>query len=124
MCYTDRQRRPEGCEVLSEAPDLHSPEKLRADFAAHGQEPVFRFWDTLDAESRRGLIRQLAGFDLPALMRGFARARAVGAAPQRIEPVPVEVAPESGGSQAAFQKAREAGETLLEAGRVGVMVVA
>jgi UDP-N-acetylglucosamine/UDP-N-acetylgalactosamine diphosphorylase len=106
------------------APDSHSPEKLRAEYAAHGQEHVFRFWDQLDAESRRQLAGQLDSFDLPTLLRGFAAARAATANPQRIEQVPVEVAPESGGSAAAFREARDAGNALLAAGRVGVMVVA
>jgi UDP-N-acetylglucosamine/UDP-N-acetylgalactosamine diphosphorylase len=110
---------------LSEAADSHSPETLRAEFAAHGQGHVFRFWDGLDAEARRRLVRQAAGIDLPAVLRGYAatRTRPAHAVP-RIEPAPVEAAPEHGGSAAEFRAAREAGEALLAEGRVGVMVVA
>jgi UDP-N-acetylglucosamine/UDP-N-acetylgalactosamine diphosphorylase len=110
---------------LSEAPDSHSPETLRAEFDAHGQGHVFRFWDALDAEARRRLLRQASRLDLPALLRGYAAARA---RPQqalaRIEPPPVEIAPEHGGDPHHFRAAREAGEALLAEGRVGVMVVA
>jgi UDP-N-acetylglucosamine/UDP-N-acetylgalactosamine diphosphorylase len=110
---------------LSEAPDSHSPEALRAEYAACGQGHVFRFWDALDAEARRRLVRQAAGIDLPAVLRGFAATRARPAqAVRRIEPPPVEAVPEHGGSAAEVRAAREAGEALLAAGRVGVMVVA
>lgn len=109
---------------MSEAPDSHSPETLRAAFEAHGQGHVFRFWDALDADGRRRLLRQAAGIDLPPLLRGYAATRKPSPAPARIEPVPVEVAPEHGGSAESFRVAREAGEALLAAGRVGVLVVA
>jgi UDP-N-acetylglucosamine/UDP-N-acetylgalactosamine diphosphorylase len=111
--------------VLSEAPDSHSPETLRAEFAAHGQGHVFRFWDALDAEARRRLLRQAAALDLPALLRGYAATRSGRSrALPRIEVPPVEIAPEHGGSAERFRAARDAGEALLGEGRVGVMVVA
>ena len=110
---------------MSEAPDSHSPETLRAEFAAHGQGHVFRFWDALDADARRRLVRQAAALDLPALLRGYAATRTEQPrALARIEPPPVEASPEHGGSPERFRVARDAGEALLHAGRVGVMVVA
>jgi UDP-N-acetylglucosamine/UDP-N-acetylgalactosamine diphosphorylase len=110
---------------VTEVPDSHSPETLRAKFAAHGQGHVFRFWDVLDGDARRRLVRQASSLDLPALMRGYAVARAAPAkACPHLEPPPVEIAPESGGSPERFRAARELGESRLAAGRVGVMVVA
>jgi UDP-N-acetylglucosamine/UDP-N-acetylgalactosamine diphosphorylase len=110
---------------VSEAPDSHSPETLRAEFADQGQGHVFRFWDALDADARRRLVRQAAALDLPALLRGYAATRAEPTrALARIAPAPVEAVPEHGGSPERFRAAREAGEALLRAGRVGVMVVA
>ena len=72
-----------GCEVLSEAVDPHSPETLRAVFAAHGQGQVFRFWDALDAAARRRLIEQAASFDLPVLRQAFEATRAAAPAAAR-----------------------------------------
>jgi UDP-N-acetylglucosamine/UDP-N-acetylgalactosamine diphosphorylase len=110
---------------LSEAPDPHSPETLRAAFAAHGQSHVFRFWDALDGDGRRRLLQQAASVDLPALLRAFeaTRPRAVEKLP-RVEPAAVEAVPERGGDARRFREAREAGEARLAEGRVGVMVVA
>jgi UDP-N-acetylglucosamine/UDP-N-acetylgalactosamine diphosphorylase len=110
---------------LSDAPDPHSPETLRAEFAAHGQSHVFRFWDELDAAARRRLIEQARSFDLPVLTRAYEATRlaAPGAKPC-IEPCAVESVPEHGGNAASFREAREAGEARLAAGQVGVMVVA
>jgi UDP-N-acetylglucosamine/UDP-N-acetylgalactosamine diphosphorylase len=110
---------------VSEAPDSHSPDTLRAEFAAQGQGHVFRFWDALDADARRRLVRQAAALDLPALLRGFAATRAEHPrALARIEPAPVEAVPERGGSREHFRAAGDSGDALLRAGRVGVMVVA
>jgi len=110
---------------VTESPDSHSPETLRAEFAAHGQGHVFRFWEMLDADARRRLVRQASSLDLPALLRGYAVARAARSQPCRqMQPPPVEIAPESGGSPERFRAARELGESRLAAGRVGVMVVA
>ena len=61
---------------MTEAPDSHSPETLRAEFAAHGQGHVFRFWDVLDADARRRLVRQASSLELPALLGGYAGDRA------------------------------------------------
>jgi UDP-N-acetylglucosamine/UDP-N-acetylgalactosamine diphosphorylase len=108
---------------LSEAPDSQSTETLRAEFTAHGQGHVFRFWDALDVEGRKRLARQAAAIGLPALLRGYAATRSPHL-PSRIEPPSVEAVPEHGGSAAAFREAHAAGEALLAAGRVGVMVVA
>src|SRR5678816_1202481 len=86
---------------------------------------VFRFWDALDADAKRRLVRQAAALDLPALLRGFAATRAEQPrALARMEPAPVEAAPEYGGSRERFRAAGDAGEELLRAGRAAVMVVA
>jgi len=110
---------------VTEVPDSHSPETLRAEFAAHGQGHVFRFWDVLDADARRRLVRQASGLDLSSLLRGYAVARAAQSQPcAHMEPPAVEIAPESGGNPERFRAARELGESRLAGGRVGVMVVA
>ena len=87
---------------------------------------MFRFWDSLNSAERSELVRQTAALDLEELLRGLERAmtnHAAGHVP-RLEPIEVEALPERGGDPARRDAARAAGEALLRAGRVGVMVVA
>ena len=103
-------------------------ESIRRTFAKHGQEHVFDFWDQLDASGQQRLFDQLSQLapNLPAWIEG--RKRAIDGLSKvqnsRLELVPVEVLPEFGGDAEIRDSAREAGEALLAAGRVGLLVVA
>lgn len=110
--------------MAQDRPGQSSIEALCAAFRDHGQGHVFRFWDDLDAAARERLARQARALDLPALLRGYAAARApAGGVAPKLEPISaVELPPEP--LPAAFERARRRGESLLAEGRVGVMVVA
>jgi len=110
--------------VASRSPDFPSIDEIRADFEAHDQGHVFRFWDALDAEARERLHRQAARIDISALLRGFPANRDARDPLLKLEPVEVEATPACGGNPQRWESARARGETLLGAGRVAVIVVA
>ena len=56
-------------------PEKPRYQKLRAQFAEHGQEHVFCFWDELSEAQRQALLRQAAGIDLPGLLEAYAACR-------------------------------------------------
>ena len=117
--------RPGGLAVPSDSSQRLEFEALRGHYQNLGQGHVFRFWDRLDADAKRGLLEQAAGIDLPAALRAIAGAREPAASDlSGLEPVPVERLPESGGDPARWAAARERGEAALRAGRVAAMVVA
>jgi len=98
---------------------------LRARFAKHGQEHVFRFWDQLGEDARRALLEQAAQIDLPGILAALAASRRVAPhGPRKLSPVEVERIPTHGGDANRFARARERGEALLAAGCVAVLVVA
>jgi UDP-N-acetylglucosamine/UDP-N-acetylgalactosamine diphosphorylase len=100
-------------------------EDVRARLAACGQGHVLRFWDVLDGAQRARLLAQEADLELDTLARHRARALALAAALQeRVAPAPVERLPERGGDEAAWARARAAGEVLLAEGRVAALVLA
>jgi UDP-N-acetylglucosamine/UDP-N-acetylgalactosamine diphosphorylase len=99
--------------------------RLREVYERGGQGHVFRFWDRLDAAGRQRLVAQLAAIDLSALDRVYTATRSgPRAAPRALESIEVERVPCHGGDPERAARARERGETLLEAGRVACMVVA
>lgn len=98
---------------------------LRARFAAHGQDHVFRFWSTLGAAARERLAAQADSIDLGLLERVHESTRKLAApGARRLEPAPIERLPGHGGDARRFAEARERGEGLLAAGRVALLVVA
>ena len=106
-----------------------SVDKLRAAFAAAGQEQVFAFWDELDDPGRERLVDQAAEIDLGevdrlvrTLVRGTEAVAPVSY--EGLQPAPYRALPAQGGDAAAWQEARRAGEAALRAGRVGVFTVA
>ena len=104
-------------------------ENLRQRFQAYGQAHVFDFWDELAEPEQAALLRQaqsLSG-DLPDLVEAAGTAaRQLDAAPDdlALEPYDAIPLPEHGGDESRFEAARRRGLALLEAGRVGVCVVA
>jgi UDP-N-acetylglucosamine/UDP-N-acetylgalactosamine diphosphorylase len=98
---------------------------LRKEYAELGQDHVFRFWERLDPEAQARLAEQADSLDLPRIVRGYrATQEPMSAAPPKLEPIDVIPTLERSGDTARFAAARERGEAMLAAGRVGVMVVA
>lgn len=122
VCYTAPLDQA-GKNVAITCSDQPRADELRQRLGARGQSHVLRFWDVLDDSARRGLAAQVAAIDLAAVERAASAARghAQQASP-RLAPVEVERLPARGGE--AWTHARSAGEALLAAGRVGVLVVA
>ncbi len=103
----------------------HSIAQLREQFAAYGQDHVFRFWDGLAPDDRRSLARQAMGIDLDELQHTFRRTQQLGGPDARkLAPASVDALPTHGGDPARRAEARARGETLLTGGRVAVLVVA
>jgi len=102
-----------------------SVETQRVRFEAHAQGHVFRFWDRLGEDERRGLLEQAAAIDLAGILAAIAASRrAAPHGPGKLSPVEVERIPAHGGDAARFASARQHGEALLAAGRAAVLVVA
>ena len=103
-------------------------EKLRRQFERFGQDHVFRFWGELTADEKRRFLRQLEAIDLPLLDRLAEELvrNSASTAPQRGELTPPEVipVPRTPEQRARAEEARKAGEALLRAGKVGVLLVA
>ena len=94
---------------------------LRNQLLQHGQDPIFRFWDRLSDDQKRGLLAQAETLDLDAVDRMVALLReppAIGDT-RRVEPAEV-LEP----TDAEQRQARALGEQALRAGHVGVLLVA
>jgi UDP-N-acetylglucosamine/UDP-N-acetylgalactosamine diphosphorylase len=101
---------------------------LRETFQAHGQGHVFAHWAALDGAGRQRLLEQTARL-APGLAGLLAAQQSAVAAlsappPHDIQPSDAIALPEFGGDPARFEAASRMGQSLLEAGRVGVFVVA
>ncbi len=100
-------------------------ESLRERLEALGQGHVFRFWDRLAVPDRDALLRQVSELPLESLLEQLGSARAASAdEPRTLGPVAVERLPERGGDAGRWTEAARQGESLLNAGRVAVLVVA
>lgn len=108
---------------VTETPAL---EELRDQFRAVGQGHVFEFWDELGEASRKALLAQAAAFAplLAELTAAVSRSREGAATDLPLAPVDAVLLPENGGDRAQLEAAREAGESILRAGRVAAFVVA
>jgi len=91
----------------------------------HNQMHVLNFWDRLTAEQQQKLLLQIEQLDFRSITRMQtilrANATAKGAEVVKAEPQPPEVLQLDGPQS---NDAVEAGEQLLKAGKVGVLVVA
>ena len=101
----------------------------RHQFEEHGQAQVFRFFDELEASAQDVLTREASGIDLEEiarLHRELVQAPSGGneTLADQLEPASFVPLPRSGGDAAEWQKAFEAGEAALRAGRVAAFTVA
>jgi UDP-N-acetylglucosamine/UDP-N-acetylgalactosamine diphosphorylase len=105
---------------------LDRKSELRARLEPHGQCHVLRFWDQLSDAERDRLAAEILDLDLPPIMAAFRgaedanrwsdlAARATG---------PTAVRLDGQGSELSREAARELGEEVLRAGKVGVILVA
>jgi len=108
--------------------DPNGFERLRTAFEAQGQAHVFASWAALEDAGRQQLLVQTSRLAPGLATLLTAQQSAVEAlsapAPSDIQPSEAIALPEFGGDPAGFEAARRTGEALLEAGRVGVFVVA
>jgi UDP-N-acetylglucosamine/UDP-N-acetylgalactosamine diphosphorylase len=93
-----------------------------------GQGQVFAFFDTLPGEQQKRLLDEAAEIDLAEVDRLTRTLLAKGGAPAvnlaGLAPAPYEKRPEHGGDEAAWAKAKAAGEEALRAGKVAAFTVA
>jgi len=103
---------------------------LTARLTAHGQEHLLQFWDELSADRQNTLARQIEDIDLPQLSALVKSSESTGESPaqkaRRAVP-PANLVTVSGDGEQVSREwagAGRAGEALLRAGRVGVILVA
>lgn len=101
---------------------------IREQFEKAGQGHVFRFWDDLDDAERSQLLedaRQIDPDEVNRLVKELVQGKAdEGLDTSNLEPAPYAPLPENGGDAPLWEKAREAGEEALKAGRVACFTVA
>lgn len=104
---------------------MSDEQALRTRAAEFGQDHIFRFWDTLDADARAAFLAQVAEIDF-ALMKRLAEEWIFSEPPAEtfsdIRPLPV--IPVATQDRADAREAWAAGEAALRAGRVGLFLVA
>jgi UDP-N-acetylglucosamine/UDP-N-acetylgalactosamine diphosphorylase len=109
------------------------PDKLRRELTRHGQEHVLRLWDKLGPAPRERLLGQLQALDLDELEALVASRQKTGAAQQdalversrrAMPPQSMVRLPKTAGERSRWEKACQAGEELLRAGKVAAILVA
>jgi UDP-N-acetylglucosamine/UDP-N-acetylgalactosamine diphosphorylase len=94
----------------------------------HGQRQLLKWWDSLDAEGRRRLAADLAAIDfdqIDQLVREMIGDSTPRSAPdQEVRPIEVMRLPQTDGERVAWRRAAEVGGDILEAGEVGIILVA
>jgi UDP-N-acetylglucosamine/UDP-N-acetylgalactosamine diphosphorylase len=108
-------------------------EDLRRELKRHGQEHVLRLWDTLGAAPRQRLLEQIQALDLKQLETLIATRQKTGAAEQdalversrrAVPPQSMMRLPQTADERNRWEQARAAGDRLLQAGKVGAILVA
>ncbi len=98
---------------------------LKAAYAEHGQEHVFRYWSNLSEPQRGRFVRQLRSIDLALMDRLIATWVRQDPPPETFREIrPVPTIPVADRSRTDAREAWDAGETALRAGRVGLLLVA
>jgi UDP-N-acetylglucosamine/UDP-N-acetylgalactosamine diphosphorylase len=106
--------------------EITTKEKLLSKLQLHGQEHLLTFWDELSIESRRKLATQIESIDFAAVQRFVSgqeqKTDWVELARRAKSPKAIRLS----SSENAFTplQARERGEELLRAGKVGMILVA
>ena len=99
---------------------------LVARLSGQGQEHLLRWWTDLDESGRARLAGEVAAIDLDevgALFRQLAQEEAAPSA-AKVGPVEVDRLPRTDGERVARRHVAAIGEAALDAGEVGVVVVA
>ena len=101
-------------------------EALRPALKSHGQEHVLRHWDELDEAARGTLLDELESLDLPRLAAMVAEVTgsAPAAAAPKLEPATLIELGDSEEHRRRDAEARDAGASLLRAGKVAAFLVA
>jgi UDP-N-acetylglucosamine/UDP-N-acetylgalactosamine diphosphorylase len=104
-------------------------DQLIAAYRAAGQEQVFAFWDSLNADERAQLAAQTAEIDLAEVAElnrtlVLKTGNVAGVDLSGLEPAPVNFLPEHGGDATQWTEAKAKGEDALRAGRVAAFTVA
>jgi UDP-N-acetylglucosamine/UDP-N-acetylgalactosamine diphosphorylase len=109
------------------------PDKLRGELTRHGQEQVLRLWDALGPAPRERMLAQLQAVDFEQLKTLVASRQKTGAADQdalversrrAMPPQSMVRLPKTADDRGRWEKAHEAGEKLLRAGKVAAILVA
>ena len=107
---------------------LEDIDSIRARFAYHGQEQVFRYWDTLDEVGRERLLEDVREVDLAELkaLIDLHLREPSSEAPWSGEvfPAPYVAHPAKGGDPERWNAAEALGAEALRSGRVAAFTVA
>lgn len=107
---------------------LEDIESTQARFAFHGQEQVFRFWNTLDEVGRDRLLEDVQEVDLEELKVLVDKHLGDGVSEEKLPvdllPAPYVAHPANGGDPERWKAAEALGEAALRAGRVAAFTVA
>ena len=110
------------------------PEDLRRKLTRYGQEHILRRWSELDPRRAQSAVGQLQALDLGAACRARRDAAAEAGAPpddalvdrarRAVPPSSIVRLPQTAEERNRWEQARQAGEELLRAGKVGAILVA
>jgi UDP-N-acetylglucosamine/UDP-N-acetylgalactosamine diphosphorylase len=109
------------------------PDDLRQKLTRYGQEHLLHHWNTLSPVRRKRLLEQVQDLDLAQLASLVATRREAGATQQdtlieksrrAVPPRSMVRLPQSPDERTAWDRAREVGQELLRAGKVGAILVA
>lgn len=109
------------------------PEALRTKLVQFGQEHLLNRWNDLAPHSRQRLVEQLYDLDFVQIVSLVEKRRASGAAKENalielsrraVPPRSIVRLPQTADECNAWEQARQAGEKLLQSGKVGAILVA
>ena len=110
------------------------PAELKSRLEAHGQTHVLRWWGELSDYQRQRLARQIESLDLERIAGLWASRQHAGQKPQTedladvarraVPPASIVRLPQTPQAREDWQRAQTTGEELLNAGKVGAILVA